>query len=84
VDENKLSERPLTFNARHGSFRALLTFSLILSCVYGGVLVFDWKEIAQHGSLDVFCPFLCRYLSPAKDVHERLDKVKIAGLLDGI
>lgn len=25
-----------------------------------------------------------RHLSPAKDVHERLDKVKIAGILEGI
>jgi integrase/recombinase XerD len=44
---------------------------------------FDVRTVQHwmgHKSLET----TMRYLSPAKDVHERLDKVKIAGLLDGI
>lgn len=74
VDENKLSERPLTFNAQYGLFRALLTFSLILSCVYGFVLVFAWKEIAQHGSLDTFFFIILFFLLAALISHSRMIK----------
>jgi len=54
VDQKKLSDRPLAFNAHYGLFRALLTFSLTLLIVYGSALLWKWNEIAQRYSLGLF------------------------------
>jgi F0F1-type ATP synthase assembly protein I len=54
VDQKKLSDRPLAFNAHYGLFRALLTFSLSLLIVYGSALLWKWNEIAQRNSLGLF------------------------------
>lgn len=54
VDQKKLSDRPLDFNAHYGLFRALLTFSLTLLIVYGSALLWKWDEIAQRNSLGLF------------------------------
>ena len=54
VDQRKLSDRPLTFNAHYGLFRALVTFSFMLLVVFGAALALRWKEIAQRNSMGLF------------------------------
>jgi len=54
VDQKKLSDRPLTFNAHYGLFRALFTFALALLAVFGSTLALKWKEILQRDSLALF------------------------------
>ena len=54
VDQKKLSDRPLAFNAHYGLFRALFTFTLMLVIIFGSTLVWKWKEISQSGSVGLF------------------------------
>ncbi len=54
IDQKKLSDRPLTFNAHYGLFRALFTFALALLAVFGSTLALKWKEILQRDSLALF------------------------------
>lgn len=54
VDQKKLSDRPLAFNAHYGLFRSLLTFALILLIVFGSGLAWKWGEISQRNSTGLF------------------------------
>ena len=54
VEQKKLSDRPLIFNAQYGLFRALLTFALMLLVVFSISFWQGWKEIVQRNSVGVF------------------------------
>jgi len=54
VEQKKLSDRPLAFNAHYGLFRALLTFMLMLLLAFGSALAFEWGEVQQKQATGLF------------------------------
>jgi len=48
VDQKKLSERPLAFNAHYGLFRALFTLFLILLILFSFVAIRNWQAVSQQ------------------------------------
>lgn len=54
VEQKKLSDRPLAFNAHYGLFRALLTFMLMLLLTFGSALAFKWGEVQQKHATGLF------------------------------
>jgi hypothetical protein len=54
VDQKKLSDRPLAFNAHYGLFRALLTLSLLSLMVFGSLLIWKWTYISRKGATVFF------------------------------
>lgn len=54
VEQKKLSDRPLSFNAHYSLFRGLLTLTLLLLLLFGGALTFSWAELVHRNSTGVF------------------------------
>jgi hypothetical protein len=54
VEQKKLSDRPLAFNAHYGLFRALLTFMLMLLLAFGPALAFKWADVQQKQATGLF------------------------------
>jgi len=74
VEQKKLSDRPLIFNAQYGLFRALLTFSLMLLAVFGIVLSWKWNEITQRSSVGLFQTVMVFLLLSAVISYFRMKK----------
>ena len=54
VEQKKLSDRPLAFNAHYGLFRALLTFTLMLLLAFGSALAFKWGQVQKNQATGLF------------------------------
>jgi len=54
VEQKKLSDRPLAFNAQYGLFRGLFTLSLILLVLFGLAVVLRWDVVSVQGSRGLF------------------------------
>jgi hypothetical protein len=74
VEQKKLSDRPLTFNAHYGLFRVLLTFALVLIPVFGWALAFRWTEISQRQAGSVFQSILLLLVAGAIVSYFRMVK----------
>jgi len=51
VDQKKLSDRPLTFNAQYGLFRGAFTMALLTFVVFALVLFLKSSEVVRKGDL---------------------------------
>jgi hypothetical protein len=54
VDQKKLSDRPLAFNAHYGLFRAVFTMTLMLVVVFATALASKWNQILQKDAVGLF------------------------------
>jgi hypothetical protein len=74
VEQKKLSDRPLIFNAQYGLFRALFTFTLMLLVVFGATLCWKWNEIVQRNSVGLFQCVLVFFVLSAVISYFRMKK----------
>jgi len=74
VEQKKLSDRPLAFNAHYGLFRALLTFTLILLPLFGWALAFRWAEVCKAHAVGLFQLILLLLVVTAAVSYSRMAK----------
>ncbi|MFQ6673816.1 MAG: hypothetical protein ACE5GH_03390 [Fidelibacterota bacterium] len=74
VDQKKLSDRPLAFNAHYGLFRALFTLSLILLLLFISVTIWKWEYISQQGATSLFYTAIVFLISASLISYYRMRK----------
>jgi hypothetical protein len=74
VDQKKLSDRPLIFNAQYGLFRAMLTLALLVCAVFTAALALRWPQIAQKGDLPLWFWILAFFGASAIVAFSRMRK----------
>lgn len=58
VEQKKLSDRPLAFNAHYGLFRVLLTLNVVLLAVFATALALHWSEVYLRHAVGLFVSIL--------------------------